>query len=76
MLETTKGKKFYKELIIGGLGFGGDGESGMINFGLGKDLVPAEIRVHLLNGKMYSVKNPKINSTLILKQLNRVKFFH
>lgn len=73
VLETMNGKKFYKELIIGGQGLGSDTESGMISFGLGKSLVPKMIRVYLLNGTEYSVKSPKINSTLLLKQLKLEK---
>jgi len=73
VLETTSGKKFYKEMIQGGPGFGGDSQTGMIAFGLGKKLVPKEIRVHTIKGKKYSVKGPKINSTLLLKELRREK---
>jgi hypothetical protein len=66
MLDTGS-KKMYQENIQGGVGFGGD-HGNIIQFGLGKVSKIKEIRVYTMNNKQYSLKTPKINSTVTMKK--------
>jgi hypothetical protein len=64
IVVNTGTKKFYRENIIGGTGFGGDTNDGVIKIGLGKFTSIKDIYIYLINGKEYTIKNPKINSIL------------
>lgn len=64
----TGSTKFYKEIIQGGIGFGSDG-SNIITFGLGDLTSVKEIRVKTIHGKVYFIKDPKINSIVTLKKI-------
>lgn len=66
VLDTGK-RKYYREIIQGGHGFGSD-QSNIVNFGLGKLMKVKEIRIYTNNGKYYQVSNPRINSTLVMRQ--------
>lgn len=67
VLDTGK-KKYYREIIQGGHGFGSD-QSNTASFGLGKLTRIKEVRVYTTRGKLYKVSNPNINGTLILKRI-------
>lgn len=67
VLDTGK-RKYYREIIQGGHGFGSD-QSNTVNFGLGKLMKVKEIRVYATNGKQYRVSNPRINSIITMKRL-------
>lgn len=60
-------KKFYRENIIGGVGFGGDGNDGRIVIGLGEIDKIKSVNIFLVNGKEFTVKNPKVNSIIKAK---------
>jgi hypothetical protein len=74
VIELGNGKVMYNEVIQGGVGFGGDQEN-VISFGLGEESVVKEVRVHRLDGKIYKVSNPNINSTLTLRQLGNSEIY-
>ena len=61
-------KKYYREIVQGGHGFGSD-QSNTVSFGIGKLKRVKEIRVYTTKGKQYNVQNPKINSTVIMKKI-------
>ena len=65
VVDTGK-KKFYRENIQGGTGFGGDTNDNNIQVGLGSISKIKEIRVYTITGKKYIVKSPKINSVIKL----------
>lgn len=62
-------RKFYKQVIQGGVGFGGD-QSNVITFGLGDRNKIKQVRVYTLSGKTHTINNPKINTTFVLKPTN------
>lgn len=64
----VNGKRLYREIMQGGIGFGSD-SSNVVHFGLGKGDKVDQIRVYTTQGKEYWVKSPKVNSTLVLKDL-------
>lgn len=64
IILDTGTDKYYKENVIGGIGFGGDGNDGKIIFGLGKNNYIKYIKIQLLNGKDIVIKKPKINSVI------------
>jgi len=64
----TGARKYYREVIQGGHGFGSN-QSNIVSFGLGKLNRVKEIRVYTTRGKQYNVQNPRINSTLIVKKM-------
>lgn len=76
MVVVKSGKrKFYQQVVQGGTGFGSD-SSNNLQFGLGKlDRVDL-VTVRTLTGKVYTVKNPKINSIIKLKQQFLPKGIH
>ena len=63
VVDTGK-KKIYRENIQGGLGFGSDNSTSHVTVGLGKLNHIKNIKIYTLDGKEYTVKNPKINSIL------------
>ena len=67
------GKKFVqkKHYVIGGLGMAGD-QSNMLSFGLGKANKIDNVEVNTIYGKNYRYENPKINTTIIVKQKNNI----
>jgi hypothetical protein len=65
VVDTGK-KKFYRENIQGGTGFGGDTNDNNIQVGLGSISKIKEIRVYTITDKKYIVKSPKINSVIKL----------
>ena len=66
IVVDTGTKKFYRENIQGGTGFGGDTNDNNIHIGLGTHPKIKEIRVYTITDKQYSVKQPKINSVIKL----------
>lgn len=62
----TGSKKFYKENIVGGTGFGSDTSDNNILFGLGKHDTIKTIKVYTLDGREHELKNPKVNSVVKL----------
>ena len=54
-------KKFYKENLIGGMGFGSDDNDGNILFGLGKLKSIKNIKIYTMDKRIYQLNNPKIN---------------
>ncbi len=65
---TVDGQKQYRENIQGGIGFGSD-SSNIISFGLGDKTTVDLVTVKTLDGKIYNVKNPRINSTIRLTKI-------
>jgi enediyne biosynthesis protein E4 len=61
LMLNANGKKYYKENIVGGLGFGSDDNDGNILFGLGKETIVNEIKIYTLNGNIYKLTSPQIN---------------
>lgn len=68
IIVDTPNKSFYRENIQGGLGFGSD-SSNLISVGIGKENKIQQVVVNTIGGNTYQVKDPKINSTLFLKDL-------
>ena len=68
----TYDKKFNRQVIQGGIGFGSD-SSNDIMFGLGKRNKIKNITVYTNAGKKYVVVEPKINSILKLKHLKKIE---
>jgi len=64
----TGTRKYYREIVQGGHGFGSD-QGNTVSFGLGKSNRVKEIRVYTTRGKQYKVNNPKINSTVVMKKV-------
>jgi hypothetical protein len=67
VVVDTGTKKIYRENIIGGVGFGGDGNDGRVVVGLGKIDKLQKITIFLINGREIVIKNPKVNSVLKAK---------
>ena len=69
VVETNKdSRKYFRQNIQGGVGFDSD-QSNIVSFGLGTDL-PINLKVTTRYGKTYSLKNPKVNTTIILDNLS------
>ena len=66
IVVDTGTKKFYRENIQGGIGFGGDTNDNNIHIGLGAITKIKEIRVYTITDKKYKVTSPKINSVIKL----------
>ena len=64
LVLNTGSKKIYKENIHGGLGFGGDDNDNNILFGLGKLNKIKDITIYATNDKIYTIKNPRVNSII------------
>ncbi len=64
-LDTKNGKKFIRENIQGGVGFGSD-QSEVHSFGLGENMQPAKITVETIYGKKYTHDTPKKNTTILM----------
>lgn len=71
ILRTSEGTQ-YRQIIQGGEGLGSN-SSNMVQFGLGKNpyLKLHKVTVSALNEKTYYLKNPRINSTITLKEMKK-----
>ena len=67
ILFMNDGKMQMRENVQGGVGFGSD-QSEIHTFGLGKDTTVDKIMVKTIYGRVFEYTNPKINSTIYLKQ--------
>ncbi len=65
VIVETKYRRFMKENIQGGIGFGGD-QSEVLTFGLGQIKKVNRVIVKTIYGKTYTYQHPKINRTLFV----------